>query len=74
MHQAHYEVRRAGSSKVEFKTGGTLTREFDQACDHAQQLSKDSDYPGHRYEVRFCGHVTTDGLVAAYVDGEKVEV
>jgi hypothetical protein len=73
---AHYVVRAADVQRGEHtaKTGGATTREFDYACKLAR-VASDAE-PGRTYEVRYQGYgeLARDLLVAAYTDGEPVDI
>jgi hypothetical protein len=73
--RAHYEVRREGKTDHALhKTGGATERECRSMQGSARQLSLDE--PGTTFEVRYRGYgeLARDLLVAAYLDGEELDV
>lgn len=73
MKHQYYEVRKSGDPRELHKTGGSLERDHDNACDVAQSLSMDFDGV---YNVHFVGHMTDpvrSPVVFAYEHGQPTE-
>lgn len=77
---SHYEVRKTGSVKPEYRTGSNTSSEFDRACQHAKAMSAADPHACYgsavRYEVRYRGlsEAARDLLVAAYQGGEQLDI